>query len=108
MDLLQELGLEAAGLGTGILFGALGWFVVRYVVTGFFTVDQNERAVKTRFGRAERSPGAHDEAGSHQRGTARTDEDRYDYPQLGSSPPAAPTSSGPGRRSTRSRSPPRR
>lgn len=34
--------------------GFIGWFVLRYVIFGFFTVDQNERAVKTRFGRAVR------------------------------------------------------
>jgi regulator of protease activity HflC (stomatin/prohibitin superfamily) len=41
-----------------ILFGALvgfvAWFLVRYLAAGVYTVDQNERAVKTRFGRAER------------------------------------------------------
>jgi regulator of protease activity HflC (stomatin/prohibitin superfamily) len=38
----------------GILIGFAVWFIVRYVLTSFFTVDQNERAVKTVFGRAER------------------------------------------------------
>ena len=38
----------------GLVFGLLAWFVLRYVVFGFFTVDQNERAVKTTFGRAHR------------------------------------------------------
>lgn len=38
----------------GILLGFLGWFILRYVIIGFFTVNQNERAVKTRFGRAVR------------------------------------------------------
>lgn len=39
---------------TGVLLGFMGWFFVRYVLIGFYTVDQNERAVKTRFGRAVR------------------------------------------------------
>ena len=39
-------------VSAGILLGIIFWFIVRYVLTGFFTVDQNERAVKTRFGRA--------------------------------------------------------
>ncbi|MCA9957927.1 MAG: SPFH domain-containing protein [Chloroflexota bacterium] len=39
---------------TGIFLGFLGWFFLRYVLTGFYTVDQNERAVKTSFGRAAR------------------------------------------------------
>jgi regulator of protease activity HflC (stomatin/prohibitin superfamily) len=38
----------------GIFLGFLAWFFVRYVLGGFFTVNQNERAVKTRFGRAPR------------------------------------------------------
>src|SRR4051812_33667519 len=38
----------------GCIVGFVGWFLVRYLVAGLFTVDQNERAVKTSFGRAER------------------------------------------------------
>jgi regulator of protease activity HflC (stomatin/prohibitin superfamily) len=38
----------------GILLGFLAWFFLRYVISGFYTVDQNERAVKTSFGRAMR------------------------------------------------------
>lgn len=38
----------------GCIFGFVLWFLVRYLVSGIYTVDQNERAVKTRFGRAER------------------------------------------------------
>jgi regulator of protease activity HflC (stomatin/prohibitin superfamily) len=38
----------------GFLLGFLGWFFLRYGLAGFYTVDQNERAVKTRFGRAVR------------------------------------------------------
>ena len=38
----------------GIFIGFGVWFVFRYILTSFFTVDQNERAVKTIFGRAER------------------------------------------------------
>jgi regulator of protease activity HflC (stomatin/prohibitin superfamily) len=38
----------------GIVLGFCAWFFVRYVLGGFYTVAQNERAVKTRFGRAAR------------------------------------------------------
>ena len=31
----------------GIVVGFIAWFVVRYLVAGLYTVDQNERAVKT-------------------------------------------------------------
>lgn len=40
----------------GMLIGFIAWFLVRYLVAGLYTVDQNERAVKTSFGRAERLP----------------------------------------------------
>jgi regulator of protease activity HflC (stomatin/prohibitin superfamily) len=42
------------GAFAGFIFGFLAWFVLRYVIFGLFTVDQNERAVKTTFGRAHR------------------------------------------------------
>jgi regulator of protease activity HflC (stomatin/prohibitin superfamily) len=38
----------------GVALGFLAWFLVRYLVAGVYTVNQNERAVKTSFGRAER------------------------------------------------------
>lgn len=38
----------------GIFIGFIAWFAVRYILTSFYTVNQNERAVKTSFGRAER------------------------------------------------------
>ena len=39
---------------TGVLLGFVAWFIMRYIVTSFYVVNQNERAVKTRFGRAQR------------------------------------------------------
>jgi regulator of protease activity HflC (stomatin/prohibitin superfamily) len=41
----------------GLIFGFLAWFFLRHVLLGFFTVDQNERAVKSAFGRAQRVEG---------------------------------------------------
>jgi regulator of protease activity HflC (stomatin/prohibitin superfamily) len=38
----------------GSIFGFVLWFLMRYLVAGIYTVDQNQRAVKTSFGRAER------------------------------------------------------
>jgi regulator of protease activity HflC (stomatin/prohibitin superfamily) len=79
---------------TAILFGCLigfvAWFLVRYLAAGLYTVNQNERAVKTSFGRAERV------------GTATTlndpiaalldaeEKDRYVYPQVRVIPPGGP------------------
>lgn len=45
---------DGGSIGVGILLGFLGWFFVRHGLGGFFTVDQNQRAVKTVFGRAQR------------------------------------------------------
>jgi regulator of protease activity HflC (stomatin/prohibitin superfamily) len=42
------------GIPIGIVIGFVGWFVFRYILTSFYTVNQNERAVKTSFGRAQR------------------------------------------------------
>jgi len=42
------------GIPIGIVIGFMGWFMLRYIVTSFYTVNQNERAVKTSFGRAQR------------------------------------------------------
>ncbi|MGE3536027.1 MAG: SPFH domain-containing protein [Candidatus Tectimicrobiota bacterium] len=41
-------------VSTGIVVGFLLWFSVRYILTSFYVVNQNERAVKTSFGRAQR------------------------------------------------------
>ncbi len=38
----------------GCILGFVLWFLVKYLVSGIYTIDQNERAVKTSFGRAER------------------------------------------------------
>jgi regulator of protease activity HflC (stomatin/prohibitin superfamily) len=39
-------------IALGCLLGFVAWFIVRYLVAGFYTIDQNERAVITSFGRA--------------------------------------------------------
>ncbi len=65
----------------GFIAGAVAWFVLRYVLTGFFTVDQNERAVKTSFGRAPRLQGS--TADHPLADTLRPDErERYRFPQI--------------------------
>lgn len=74
----------------GCLVGFLVWFLMRYLIAGFYTVNQNERAVKTSFGRAQRV------------GNLRTIDDpitehltadqklRYDYPQVRVIQPGGP------------------
>jgi len=41
-------------LFAGLLLGLAAWFLVRVLMMGVYTIGQNERAVKTSFGRAER------------------------------------------------------
>lgn len=74
----------------GIVVGFVGWFLVRYLMSGIFTVDQNERAVKTSFGRAERigDQTILDDPVSDM----LTEEEklRYAYPQVRVIPPGGP------------------
>jgi regulator of protease activity HflC (stomatin/prohibitin superfamily) len=73
----------------GFLLGALLWFFFRVVLLGIYTVDQNERAVKTVFGRAERLPGT---TLDHPISEFLREEEkaRYTYPQVRVIPPGGP------------------
>jgi regulator of protease activity HflC (stomatin/prohibitin superfamily) len=73
-----------------MLIGFGAWFVLRYVLTAFYTVDQNERAVKTIFGRAERVGNA--TTAESALGETLTDEhkQRYNYPMVRVIPPGGP------------------
>lgn len=78
------------GILFGMMVGFVGWFLVRYLVAGFYTVDQNERAVKTSFGRAERiedKTTLDDPIAESLRGTER---ERYVFPQVRVIPPGGP------------------
>ena len=67
----------------GIFVGVCAWFVVRYLLGGFYTVNQNERAVKTSFGRAERIAEGRTTLDDPISESLRPDErDRYVYPQV--------------------------
>lgn len=66
----------------GIVLGFVLWFLVRYLVAGLYTVDQNERAVKTSFGRAERVGDATTLDDPVSETLAAADRDRYRYPQV--------------------------
>jgi regulator of protease activity HflC (stomatin/prohibitin superfamily) len=75
----------------GIILGVFLWFLIRVVVMGIYTVDQNERAVKTVFGRAERLPGGkttlEDPIATYLRDEEK---ERYAYPQVVVIPPGGP------------------
>jgi regulator of protease activity HflC (stomatin/prohibitin superfamily) len=78
-------------LALGFLIGFFVWFIVRVVVGGIFTVDQNERAVKTSFGRAERLPGDKTTLDDPIAGFLAQDErTRYIYPQVRVIQPGGP------------------
>ena len=73
----------------GMIVGFLAWFVVRCVIGGLYVLDQNERGVKTSFGRAERLGRTTLEDPISQ--TLREDErQRYAYPQVRVIPPGGP------------------
>ena len=74
----------------GCLLGFVAWFLVRYLVAGIFTVDQNERAVKTSFGRAQRV-GSATTAEDPVSAALTTDQKlRYAYPQVRVIQPGGP------------------
>ncbi len=69
------------GTFVGCLAGFIAWFIVRYILLSFYTINQNERAVKTSFGRAERlgTTTLTDPIAESLRPEER---DRYTYPQV--------------------------
>jgi regulator of protease activity HflC (stomatin/prohibitin superfamily) len=71
-----------AGISLGILIGLMAWFVVRCLAAGVYTVNQNERAVKTNFGRAERIPGATTLNDPISQALNDDEKQRYVYPQV--------------------------
>src|SRR5262249_41816057 len=76
-------------IGTAI--GLLVWFLLRFIVMGLYTVDQNERAVKTSFGRAVRVPGGKTTLDDPIAEFLRPEErSRYVYPQVRVIPPGGP------------------
>ena len=78
-------------IAIGIVIGLLLWFVVRCLVFGLYTIDQNQRGVKTRFGRAIRVPGATTTLDDPIAAFLLPEERaRYTYPQVRVIPPGGP------------------
>lgn len=74
----------------GIMLGLVVGLIVRYFALGFYTVDQNERAVKTVFGRAQRL--GEDLLVEDPNALGLSDEElaRYRFPLLRVIPPGGP------------------
>jgi regulator of protease activity HflC (stomatin/prohibitin superfamily) len=75
---------------TGFIIGFIVWFILRYGVSGLFTVDQNERAVKTIFGRADRLRDANTLSLPIAEHLQEEEKERYNYPQVRVIPPGGP------------------
>ena len=99
----RALSAKFMSIIAGIFLGFVLWFLVRYLVAGLYTVDQNERAVKTSFGRAERMGDATTLDDPISETLAAEERERYCYPQVRVVPPGrSRISNGRGRKCTRS------
>lgn len=79
-----------AAIILGCVVGFIAWFLVRYLVAGIYTVNQNERAVKTSFGRAERVGEATTLEDPIAENLTEEERSRYEYPQVRVIPPGGP------------------
>jgi len=66
----------------GVSIGLLVWVIVQFVFTGFYTVDQNQRAVKTVFGRAQRLGNLTTLDDPIAESMREDEKERYNYPQV--------------------------
>ncbi|MFQ3671241.1 MAG: SPFH domain-containing protein [Verrucomicrobiia bacterium] len=78
------------GFILGLLSGSLLYLILRCVLTGIYTVDQNQRAVLTSFGRAQRIPNTTTLDDPIAEPLNPDERDRYAYPQLRVIPPGGP------------------
>src|SRR5580698_1405056 len=80
--------MSAIFVGMGL--GFIAWFLVRYLAAGLYTVNQNERAVKTSFGRAERVGNATTLDDPIAASLGPEEKERYNYPQVRVIPSGGP------------------
>jgi regulator of protease activity HflC (stomatin/prohibitin superfamily) len=73
-----------------VILGALSWALVRCVLSGFYTVNQNERAVKTIFGRAQRVGNLTTLDDPIAEALTMEQQERYSYPQVQVISPGGP------------------
>jgi regulator of protease activity HflC (stomatin/prohibitin superfamily) len=80
----------SVGIPLGCTLGFIAWFLVRYLAAGISTVNQNERAVKTSFGRAERVGEASTADDPISAMLTPEERERYASPQVRVIPPGGP------------------
>lgn len=78
------------GIFLGMIAGFVGWFILRYMLSALYTVNQNERAVKTVFGRAERVGKAMTADTPLADALSEEHKQRYNYPQVRVIQPGGP------------------
>ena len=76
------MNLSLGDIMLGVPLGVGIWFFVRCILSGFYTVDQNERAVMTTFGRAERRENLTTLQDPIAAGLQPDEKERYIYPQV--------------------------
>jgi len=72
---------------TAVLVGFACWFVIRCLLSGFYIIDQNQRAAITSFGKAHRFGEAMTSEDSISRNLSEEEKQRYNYPLLQVVPP---------------------
>lgn len=77
-------------VASGVALGIVIWFLYRYILTSLYTVNQNEVAVKTRFGRAERLGVKTTLDDPISESLREKERERYVWPQLRVIPPGGP------------------
>jgi regulator of protease activity HflC (stomatin/prohibitin superfamily) len=77
-------------IALGCFIGFVAWFLVRYLVAGLYTVNQNERAVKTSFGRAQRVGNLSTLDDPISEMLTEDQKSRYTFPQVRVIPPGGP------------------
>lgn len=78
------------GFVVGVLVGLMAWFFLRYALLAIYTVEQNERAVKTVLGRAERVGNAMTADSPLGEMLTESHRQRYNYPQVRVIQPGGP------------------
>lgn len=81
---------EFTSIILGTISGFSVWFLMRYLIAGLYTVNQNERAVKTSFGRAHRVSDLTTSGDSISESLNDDEKSRYNYPLVRVIQPGGP------------------